>query len=67
MTLSKVYNPKNVEEKGRLQPGKMFLVNTEEGRIIPDEEIKQVYASKYNYQEWIKNNIVKLNNIIYTL
>ena len=46
--------PENAEEhivsKGRLEPGKMFLVDTNEGRIIPDEEIKKSLASQDVYK-----------------
>ena len=50
--------PENAEEhivsKGRLEPGKMFLVDTKEGRIIPDEEIKKSLASQHPYRQWSK-------------
>ena len=44
--------PENVEFHGRLEPGRMFLVNMVEGRIINDEEIKEEIASKHPYREW---------------
>jgi len=40
--------------KGRLQPGKMFLVDTVEGRIVSDKEIKRRLASQQPYAEWVK-------------
>jgi glutamate synthase domain-containing protein 2/glutamate synthase domain-containing protein 1/glutamate synthase domain-containing protein 3 len=46
--------------KGRLQPGKMFLVDTKEGRIIDDKEIKDEAASRQPYGQWLKDNIVDL-------
>ncbi len=54
---------KNVLRKGRLQPGRMFLIDTEEGRIISDEEIKQRYVSEHHYGEWLKENLVELKNL----
>ncbi|MBF0478262.1 MAG: glutamate synthase large subunit [Candidatus Omnitrophica bacterium] len=54
-------DPANVEIKGRLQPGKMFLIDTQEGRIIDDKELKHSYASRQPYGEWIKNNVVDLD------
>ncbi|MGI9610151.1 MAG: glutamate synthase large subunit, partial [Acidimicrobiia bacterium] len=43
-----------VVKKGRLEPGKMFLVNTAEGRIVDDEEIMSSLAAEHPYQEWLK-------------
>ncbi len=56
-------DPANVKLKGRLQPGKMFIVNMNEGRIVPDEEIKQQIASEKPYREWLDKNLVKLADI----
>ncbi|MCA1963287.1 MAG: glutamate synthase large subunit [Prosthecobacter sp.] len=56
-------DPANVKLKGRLQPGKMFIVNMEEGRIVPDEEIKEKIAAEKPYREWLNNNLVKLADI----
>jgi glutamate synthase domain-containing protein 2/glutamate synthase domain-containing protein 1/glutamate synthase domain-containing protein 3 len=50
--------PENVLHKGRLQPGRMFLVDTEQGRIIADDEIKQAIATEHPYAEWLDANIV---------
>jgi glutamate synthase (ferredoxin) len=52
--------PERVAIKGRLQPGRMFLVNMEEGRIISDEEIKNKIATEHPYGEWLAQNRVKL-------
>ena len=49
-----------VIEKGRLQPGKMFLVDLAEGRIIADEEIKHRIATEKPYQEWVSQHLVPL-------
>ncbi|MCK0160703.1 glutamate synthase large subunit [Allomuricauda sp. F6463D] len=57
--------PEDIEFHGRLEPGKMFLVNMEEGRIINDEEIKEHIAKKYPYQKWLKKNLVHLKDIPY--
>ena len=58
--------PENIERHGRLEPGKMFLVNMDEGRIIEDEEIKKEISTKNPYREWLNNNIVPLSDINYT-
>jgi glutamate synthase (NADPH/NADH) large chain len=49
-----------VVQKGRLQPGKMFLVDTNEGRIITDDEIKDRLAAERPYGEWVRTNLVDL-------
>jgi glutamate synthase domain-containing protein 2/glutamate synthase domain-containing protein 1/glutamate synthase domain-containing protein 3 len=53
----------NIEYKGRLQPGKMFLVDINEGRIISDEEIKAKISTQKPYTSWVKENQVNLNNL----
>ena len=55
--------PEDVEYKGRLQPGKMLLVNLEEGRIVPDEEIKHALATRQPYGEWLKQNQITLDEL----
>ena len=55
--------PENVLRKGRLQPGKMFLVDTKEGRIIADEEIKQKIVSEKPYRQWINDNLIHINDL----
>ncbi|WP_299765238.1 glutamate synthase large subunit [uncultured Dokdonia sp.] len=55
--------PENVAFHGRLEPGKMFLVNMNEGRIINDEEIKEEIASKYPYRKWLDENLIHLKDI----
>ncbi len=57
--------PENVAYHGRLEPGKMFLVNMDEGRIINDEEIKEKIATQYPYREWLEDNQVHLKEIAY--
>ena len=51
----------NVVKKGRLQPGKMFLIDTIEQRIIDDAELKFFYAKRKPYAAWLKENVVDLN------
>jgi glutamate synthase (NADPH/NADH) large chain len=46
-------DPANVKAKGRLQPGRMFLIDFERGRLVPDEELKQDFASRHPYGEWL--------------
>src|SRR6202051_4873941 len=55
--------PEQVKMKGRLQPGKMFLVDTVEGRIISDKEIKQQLASRQPYAEWVKENQITIDQL----
>ncbi|HKR33640.1 MAG TPA: glutamate synthase large subunit [Steroidobacteraceae bacterium] len=49
--------------KGRLQPGRMFLVDTEEARIVDDEEIKRAIANERPYRQWISDHQVHLNDL----
>lgn len=56
-------DPTNVKLKGRLQPGKMFLLDFEEGRLIPDEEVKLEISSKNAYGEWLAEQKVTLDNV----
>ncbi len=53
--------PENVAYRGRLQPGKMLLVNLKEHRIVPDEEIKAMLSSRQPYAEWLKEHQVTLD------
>jgi glutamate synthase (NADPH) large chain len=55
--------PEQVKRKGRLQPGKMFLVDTVEGRIVSDKEIKQRLASKQPYAEWLRDNQITMSHL----
>ena len=52
--------PERIVEKGRLQPGRMFLVDTAQGRIVSDDEIKHQIASAEPYGLWLKENLVSL-------
>jgi glutamate synthase (ferredoxin) len=55
--------PERVAIKGRLQPGRMFLVDLEQGRIIADEELKNRYARAHPYQKWLEENHVLLEKL----
>src|SRR6266576_256368 len=55
--------PEQVKRKGRLQPGKMFLVDTVEGRIISDKEIKQKLASRQPYAQWVQENQITIDQL----
>ena len=55
--------PQEIKFKGRLQPGKMLLVDTTEGRIVPDEEMKQRLWSRQPYAEWLKENQITLDSL----
>ena len=52
-----------IVEKSRLQPGKMLLVDTRAGRIIGDEELKEGYAARQPYGEWLDANLVRLEDL----
>src|SRR5579864_4308297 len=55
--------PEQVKFKGRLQPGRMLLVDTAEGRIIPDDELKQRFAARQPYGDWLKDNQITLDTL----
>ena len=55
--------PDNIERKGRLQPGRVFLVDVEQGRIVDDEELKSDLASRAPYGEWLKEHQLSLDEI----
>ncbi|KAB7744574.1 glutamate synthase large subunit [Nostocoides sp. F2B08] len=55
--------PENVVRKGRLQPGRMFLVDTAAGRIIDDEEIKSELAAEHPYEEWVAAGQVSVEEL----
>lgn len=57
------FEPGDIREKGRLRPGKMLLVDTREGRIFYDRELKASLANEYPYEDWIAHNMVKLEKI----
>ena len=57
------FKPEEIESKGRLKPGRMFLVDTEAGRIIEDDEIKDGLASAAPYGEWLHAGLVRLEDL----
>jgi len=56
-------DPENVLIKDRLHPGRIFMVDTEQGRIIDDEEIKKEFAEQHPYGQWLKDNLVALEDL----
>jgi glutamate synthase (NADPH/NADH) large chain len=56
-------DPSTVVRRMRLQPGRMFLVDTTQGRIVDDEEIKAELAAEQPYQEWLDNGLVALEEL----
>ncbi len=57
------FSPREIKEKGRLKPGKMLLVDTHEGKIYYDDELKAALAREYPYEQWIQENMVTLDKI----
>ncbi len=55
--------PEQVERKGRLQPGRMFFIDTVEGRIVEDEEIKASMAARKPYRRWLDANLVDIERL----
>src|SRR5215207_6334460 len=56
-------DPAHVVTKGRLQPGRMFLIDTAEGRIVDDEEIKSTLAAEHPYAEWLDQGLVEFEDL----
>jgi glutamate synthase (NADPH/NADH) large chain len=56
-------DPALVKEKGRLQPGRMFLVDFEQGRLIPDEELKREVATRRPYAQWLREQRIELKDL----
>jgi glutamate synthase (NADPH/NADH) large chain len=55
--------PENVEYRGRLQPGRIFVADLEQGRIISDEEVKDSIANAQPYAKWVEENLLSLNKL----
>ena len=53
----------NIRYKGRLRPGEMFLVDTVQGRIVPDTELKQALATRQPYGKWLEENLITLDKL----
>lgn len=56
-------DPAEVKTKGRLQPGKMFLIDFEQGRLIPDEELKRIFAAERPYGKWLQRQKLELSSL----
>jgi glutamate synthase domain-containing protein 2/glutamate synthase domain-containing protein 1/glutamate synthase domain-containing protein 3 len=56
-------DPANVAYNGRLEPGRMFLIDTDQGRIIDDEEIKEEMAARKPYRAWLNKNLIKIDDL----
>lgn len=56
-------DPLNVKEKGRLQPGKMFLIDFEKGRLIPDQELKADFSTRRPYGQWLEAQKLHMDEI----
>ncbi|HJL53090.1 MAG TPA: glutamate synthase central domain-containing protein, partial [Arenicellales bacterium] len=54
----------NIKEKGRLQPGRMFLIDFEQGRLVPDEELKSEFSQKRPYQQWLETGRIQLSDLV---
>ncbi len=55
--------PEDVVQKGRLQPGRMFLVDTEQGRIVDDSEIKQAISAQRPYRQWLDQYLIHIDDL----
>ncbi|WP_076586277.1 glutamate synthase large subunit [Vibrio ostreicida] len=55
--------PENVHFRGRLQPGRIFVADLEQGRIISDQEVKDTIAQSQPYETWVKENLLTLNHL----
>jgi glutamate synthase (NADPH/NADH) large chain len=56
-------DPANVRAKGRLEPGRMFLIDFEAGRLIPDAELKADFASRKPYAQWVEQSRLALRSL----
>ena len=57
------FEPESIKEKGRLQPGKILLIDTQEGRIYYDGELKEQLASARPYRQWLSTNRIELDTL----
>jgi glutamate synthase domain-containing protein 2/glutamate synthase domain-containing protein 3 len=57
------FKPEEIQKKGRLQPGKMLLVDLEQGRLVPDKEIKQQLSSRQPFAAWLAENQITLESL----
>ena len=57
-------DPERIIQKGRLQPGKMLLVDTRAGRIVDDSELKQTVSSRQDFRSWLHKELLTLPNVV---
>ena len=57
------FDPTEIAEKGRLQPGKILLIDTQEGKIYYDGEIKERLAAQHPYRQWLNTNRIELEKL----
>ncbi|EGS23166.1 glutamate synthase-like protein [Thermochaetoides thermophila DSM 1495] len=57
-------DPERIVQKGRLQPGRMLLVDTQAGRIIDDSELKATVASRFDFRKWLDENLISLPKVL---
>jgi glutamate synthase (NADPH) large chain len=55
--------PESIKRKGRLQPGRMFLVDTEEGCVVEDDEVKKDITSRWPYRKWLEQNVFTFDDV----
>ncbi len=55
--------PQMIREKGRLQPGRMFLIDFQEGKLIPDDELKHKFAAEMPYAQWLREERITLDEL----
>ncbi len=58
------FDPSEIKEKGRLQPGKILMIDTQEGKIWYDHELKESLAGAHPYEEWLSKNRINLSTIV---
>ncbi len=57
------FDPTEISEKGRLQPGKILLIDTQEGKVYYDGQIKERLATEHPYRQWLNTNRIQLENL----
>ncbi len=56
-------DPSTIVQKGRLKPGRMFLVDTEHGRLVSDDEVKSALAAEHPYGQWLDDGLIRLDTL----
>ena len=59
-----IIDPERIVQKGRLQPGKMLLVDTVAGRIVDDAELKHTVSSRQNFRAWLEKELISLPSVV---